>query len=181
MRPLLTIMMVTLLIGGMWAYVKFKDSVSRPRAVVKVEYSKKPTRLVVLRSASLFDGGGLGGPAVEVSIKSRQVLKLERTVSAEEVIEVDLPDVEVGKNTVYVAVNFEDPDAFLSDQKPLSLYAMEAVILQGSRQLHRQTFTSTEPFIVGGDILFEVPPTRKLIGDSGASAPSHDTHPGAHH
>ena len=165
MRPLLTLLMVALLIGGMWAYVEFKNSVSRPASVVETKFSEKPTRLIIRRSAPLFDGGGLGGPAVEVAIKSKPFLTLKRTVPTDETIEVEIPDVEIGKNTVNVAVNFEDPEAFLSDEKPLSLYAMEAIVLQGSRELHRQTFTSAEPFIVGGDILFRVDPVQSLSSE----------------
>lgn len=175
MRPLLTLLMVALLIGGMWCYVEFKNSVARPASVVETKFSEIPTRLVILRSAPLFDGGGLGGPAVEVGIKSKPFLTLTRTVLAEETIEVEIPDVEVGKNTVNVAVNFEDPEAFLSDKKSLSLYAMEAIILQGSRELHRQTFTSGEPFIVGGDILFRVEPVQTLSGED-----NHDHAGGSH-
>ena len=175
MRPLLTLLMVALLMGGLWAYVKFKDSVSRPASVVETQFSEKPTRLIILRSAPLFDGGGLGGPAVEVAIKSKPFLTLNRTVTPDEVIEVEIPDVEIGKNTVNVAVNFEDPEAFLADEKPLSLYALEAVILQGNRELHRETFTSAEPFIVGGDILFRVDPVPSLSGNQ-----SHD-HSGESH
>lgn len=173
MRPLLTLLMVALLIGGMWGYVKFKSSVSRPASVVETKFSEKPTRLIILRSAPLFDGGGLGGPAVELAIKSKPFLTLKRTVPPEETIEVEIPDVEVGKNTVNVAVNFEDPEAFLSDEKPLSLYAMEAIIVQGSRELHRQTFTSGEPFIVGGDILFRVDPVQSLSNSHDHSGENH--------
>jgi len=175
MRPLLTLLMVAILIGGTWGYVKFKNSVSRPVSVVETKFSKKPTRLVVLRSAPLFDGGALGGPAVEVAIKSKSILTLNRTVPPDESIEVEIPDVEVGKNTVNVAVNFEDPEAFLSDAKPLSLYAVEVVVLQGSRELHRQTFTSAEPFIVGGDVLFHVEAGQSLSGQD-----SHDHSEGGH-
>ena len=100
MRPLLTLLMVALLIGGMWAYVEFKNSVSRPASVVETKFSEKPTRLIIRRSAPLFDGGGLGGPAVEVAIKSKPFLTLKRTVPTDETIEVEIPDVEIGKNTV---------------------------------------------------------------------------------
>jgi len=167
--------MVALLIGGMWGYIEFKNSVSRPATVVETKFSEEPTRLIIRRSAPLFDGGGLGGPAVEVAIKSKPFLPLKRAVPTDEAIEVEIPDVEIGKNTVNVAVNFEDPEAFLSDGKPLSLYAMEVVIEQGSRELHRQTFTSAEPFIVGGDVLFRVDPVQSRSGEG-----SHD-HSGGNH
>ncbi len=175
MRPLLTLLMVALLIGGTWGYVKFKNSVSRPASVVETKFSQKPTRLVILRSAPLFDGGALGGPAIEVAIKSKSFLTLNRTVLPEEPIEVEIPDVEVGKNTVNIAVNFEDPEAFLSETKPFSLYAMEVIISQGSRELHRQTFTSAEPFIVGGDVLFRVEADQSRVGQD-----SHDHSEGNH-
>ena len=175
MRPLLTLLMVALLIGGMWGYVEFKNGVSRPATVVETKFAEEPTRLTILRSAPLFDGGGLGGPAVELAIKSKSFLTLNRTVPPEEVIEVEIPDVEIGKNTVNVAVNFEDPEAFLSNEKPLSLYALEVIILQGSRELHRQTFTSGEPFIVGGDILFRVDPVPSLSDED-----NHDHAGGSH-
>jgi hypothetical protein len=175
MRPLLTLLMVALLIGGTWSYIKFKNSVSRPASVVETKFSQKPTRLKILRSAPLFDGGALGGPAVEVAIKSNSFLTINRSVPPDEPIEVEIPDVEIGKNTVNVAVNFEDPEAFLSDAKPLSLYAMEVIVLQGSRELHRQTFTSAEPFVVGGDVLFRVDSAQSLSG-----ANSHDHSAGDH-
>jgi len=175
MRPLLTLLMVALLIGGTWGYVKFKNSVSRPATVVETTFSKKPTRLIILRSAPLFDGGALGGPAVEVSIKSKPFFTLNRTVAPEEPIEIEIPDVEVGKNTVNVAVNFEDPEAFLSDEAALSLYAMEVIIQQENRELHRQAFTSGEPFILGGDVLFRVDPIASLSDDA-----DHDHAGGSH-
>ena len=171
MRPIITLLMVVLLIGGMWLYVDFKNSVVRPPTEVVVDLAQKKTTLLVRRSAPLYDGGGLGGPALTVSIKGLTVLELERTIASDEVVEIDIPNVEIGKNTINVQANFEDPEAFLSEEEPLTLYALEVIVKYGRREQHREVFTSPEPFIVGGDILFKITPSKRLIND-GAHAKS---------
>ena len=165
MRPIITLLIVALLIGGMWLYVDFKNSVVRPPTEVVVKLAEKKTTLLIRRSAPLYDGGGLGGPALTVSIKGETILKLERTIKTDEVVEIEIPDVELGKNTINVQANFEDPEAFLSEEAPLTLYALEVIIQYGRREQHREVFTSSEPFIVGGDVLFKIAPPKSLIND----------------
>ena len=178
MRPIITLLIVVLLIGGMWLYVDFKNSVVRPPTEVAVELAEKKTTLLIRRSAPLYDGGGLGGPALTVSIKDQTVLELKRTIASVEVVEIEIPNVEIGKNTINVQANFEDPEAFLSEDAPLTLYALEVIIKYGRREQHREVFTSPDPFIVGGDILFEITPSKALITD-GAYIKNADAKTGA--
>lgn len=168
MRPLITILMVVTLISGMWAYVEFKNSVVRPPREIIVDFAEKETTLLIRRSAPLYDGGGLGGPALSVEIKGKTVLEINRAIAADETIEVKIPDVEIGKNSINVQANFEDPESFLSDEAPLTLYALETVVKYDGVEQHRAVHTSADPFIVGGNILFEIKPARALISSDAA-------------
>ena len=173
MRPLITLLLVSTLIGGMWAYIQFKESVVRAPAVIKVAFAVQPTKLVIYRTAPIFTDG-FGDPALKVSIKDKVVKTIDRdVVPASEILKIEIPDVEIGKNSVYVAANFSNPDAFLDDEPAPSLYALEVMVVHGRTTLIRKTFTSSDAFVLAADVLFEVPPQTR-----GESA---DTSTGNHH
>ena len=178
MRPLITLLMVSTLIGGMWAYIQLKESVVRAPAVVRVAYAAQPTKLVIHRTAPLYTDG-FGDPALKVSIKNKLVKTIQReVVPASEVLEIEIPDVEIGKNSVYVAVNFSNPNAFLQDEPAPSLYAFEVTVVYGQTTLTRKTFTSSDAFVLAADVLFEVP---AQTGDRSADSNPENHHDHDHH
>ena len=156
MRPLLTILLVSFLIGGMYAYLKFADSVKRPDANYQVTTETKVVTAEIHRSTTLFADAGFDVVALKVDFKNETILVEEANVSADQAILIELPDVEQGLNTISVFANFEDPEKFLSESPSPSLYALEVVIRIDGNEIERQTFSSPNSATpIGGQISFD--------------------------
>ena len=156
MRPLITILLVCFLIGGMYAYLKFADSVKRPDANYQVTTEMKVVTAEIHRSATLFADTGFDVVALKVDFKNETILAKDANVSADEVVSIQLPDVDMGLNTISVFANFEDPEKFLSESPSPSLYALEIVIRVDGNEIQRQTFSSPNSANpVGGQVSFD--------------------------
>lgn len=162
MRPLITILLVCFLIGGMYGYLKFADSVKRPDANYQATPEQKVVSAEIQRSAALYADSGFDLVALKVDFKGKTILEEKNTVTADQPISVELPDVEKGLNTISVLANFEDPEKFLSDTPSPSLYAMDVVIRVDGNEVQRQTFTSpTSTTPVGGQVKFDTTSIRQ--------------------
>lgn len=160
MRPLITILLVCCLIGGMRAYLKFADSVKRPDANYQATTETKVVTADIRRSATLYADAGFDLVALKVDFKDQTILEESRNLPADQAISIELPPVEEGLNTISVFANFEDPEKFLSNAPSPSLYAIEVVIRAGGKEIQRQTFsspTSTTP--IGGQVKFDTTDT----------------------
>ncbi len=156
MRPFITILLVCFLIGGMYGYLKFADSVKRPVSNYQATPESKTVTAEIQRSATLYADTGFDLLALKIDYKGQTILQLEDTLTADQPVSVELPEVEKGLNTISVLANFEDPEQFLSDTPAPSLYALDVVILVDGNEVHRQTFsspTSTTP--IGGQVKFD--------------------------
>ena len=161
MRPLITILLVSFFIGGMYGYLKFADSVKRPDA----NYQSTPEQNVVTaeihRSATLFADAGFDVAALKIDYKNETILQQRSNVPADETISIELPEVEKGRNTVGVFANFENPEKFLSDTPSPSLFAIDVVIRVDGDEIHRQTFSSqTSITPIGGQVTFDTTKAR---------------------
>jgi len=155
MRPLITILLICFLIGGMYAYLNFADSVKRPDANYQVTTETKVVTAEINRSAPLFADTGFDVVALKVDFKDETILQEDANVAADKTISVELTEVEQGLNTISVLANFEDPEKFLSDTPSPSLYAVEVVIRVDGNEIERQTFSSpTSTIPVGGQVEF---------------------------
>ncbi len=162
MRPLITILLVCFLIGGMYGYLKFADSVKRPDANYQATPEQKIVTAEIHRSAPLYADAGFDVAALKVDFKNETLLQEQNNVPADQPISIELPEVEKGRNTVGVFANFEDPEKFLSDTPSPSLFAIDVVIRVDGNEIQRQTFssqTSTTP--VGGQVTFDTTVTRQ--------------------
>ena len=156
MRPLITFLLICFLIGGMYAYLKFADSVKRPDANYQATTEMKVVTVEVHCSATLFADAGFDVVALKIDFKNETVLIKEANVSAEEIVSIELPEVEKGLNTISVFANFEDPEKFLSDSPSPSLYAIEVVIRVDGNEIERQTFSSPNSATpIGGQVSFD--------------------------
>ncbi len=161
MRPLITILLVSFLIGGMYGYLKFADSVKRPDANYKATPEQKTVTVDIHRSATLYADAGFDVDALKVDFKNKTILQNQSNVPADEPISIELPEVEKGRNTISVFANFEDPEKFLSDAPSPSLFAIDVVIGVDGDEIHRQTFsnqTSITP--IGGQVTFDTGQAR---------------------
>ena len=156
MRPLITILLVCFLIGGMYAYLNFADSVKRPDANYQVTTEAKVVTAEINRSAPLFADSGFDVVALKVDFKNDTILVKEAKVAADEAVSIELPEVEKGLNTISVFANFEDPEKFLSESPSPSLYALEVVIRVDGYEIERQTFSSSNSATpIGGQVSFD--------------------------
>ncbi len=156
MRPFITILLVCFLMGGMYTYLKFADSVKRPQTNHQITDEEKVVTVEILRSATLYADAGFEVVALKIDFRDETVLQENSNVPADQPISISLPAVESGLNTVNVLANFEDPESFLSDAQAPSLYAIEVVIRIDGNVLQRQTFSglnSTNP--IGGQVSFD--------------------------
>ena len=161
MRPLITILLVSCLIGGMYAYLKFADSVKRPDANYQATPEEKKVTAEINRSAPLYADSGFDVVALKVDFKNETILEEKNNVPADQAVSVELPEVEQGLNTISVFANFEDPEKFLSATPSPSLFAIDVVIRADGNEIQRQTFsgtTSTTP--IGGQITFDTTATQ---------------------
>lgn len=164
MRLLLTFLMTIGLIGGMWAYVEFKKTAVPERVTSQADFVDQKISLEVLRSAPLFGDAGFGVPSLEIDYRGETIHRREESMEVDAEVTVELAQAEVGMNSATVFANFEDPEAFLSDDVPVGLYSMQVIVRSGERELHRQTFSDREPTLLGGVVSFEVTPVRTLGG-----------------
>ena len=156
MRLIATLLIVCFLIGGMYAYLKFADSVVRPNSNFQPVAETKTITAEINRSATLYADSGFDIASLKVTLADQVVLASDSTIAADEELEVELPNVERGRNTIFIQANFEDPEQFLSDVPPPSLYAIEVIIRSGDNEIARQTFISTSSALpVGGQVLFD--------------------------
>ena len=162
MRPLITILLVCFLIGGMYGYLKFADSVKRPDANYQATPEKKIVRAEIQRSATLYADKGFDVVALKVDFQDKTILQENDNVPADKPVSIELPQVDQGLNTISVFANFEDPEKFLSDTPSPSLYAFDVVILVDGNEVQRQTFSSpssTTP--IGGQVKFDTTRTAQ--------------------
>ena len=161
MRPLITILLVSFLIGGMYGYLKFADSVKRPETNYQPTAEQKTVTAEILRSATLYADKGFDVVALKVDFKNETILQQESNVPAAQPVSIELSAVEEGRNTISVFGNFEDPETFLSETPSPSLFAIEVIVRVDGDQIARQTFsspTSTTP--IGGQVTFDTTATR---------------------
>ena len=161
MRPLITILLVSFLIGGMYGYLKFADSAKRPDTNFQSTPEQKTVTVEIHRSATLYADKGFDVVALKVDFKNQTILQHESNVPADQPVLTELSAVEKGRNTISVFANFEDPEKFLSDTPSPSLFAIEVIVRVDGDEIARQTFsspTSTTP--IGGQVTFDTTATR---------------------
>lgn len=156
MRPFFTLVLVCFLIGGMYGYLTFADSVKRPDANHQSVAETKKITVEIKRSSSLFADPGFDVAALKVEFKNQLVANVDTNVPAQDPIIVELPNAESGLNTVNVLANFQDPQQFLSDASPPLLFAIEVVVFANDVEIAKQLFSSSNAAVpVGGQISFD--------------------------
>lgn len=162
MRPLITLLLICFLIGGMYGYLKFADSVKRPDSNYQATPEQKSVSVAIQRSATLYADSGFDVVALKVDFQGKTILEENDTVTADQPVSIELPEVEKGLNTISVLANFEDPEKFLSDAPSPTLYAMDVVIRVDGNEVQRQTFTSpTSTTPIGGQVKFDTTTMRQ--------------------
>lgn len=156
MRPFLTIVLICCLMLGMYGYLTFADSVKRPDADHQTVTETKTITVEIKRTARLFADPGFDIAALKVEFKNQSVAEISTDVPAQDSVKFELPQPETGLNTVNVLANFQDPQQFLWDASPPSLFAVEVIVTANHVEIARQLFSSSNAAVpVGGQVSFD--------------------------
>ena len=162
MRPLITILLVSFLVGGMYGYLNFADSVKRPDSNYQATPEQKVVTAEIHRSATLYADTGFDVAALKVDFKNETIFQEQNNIPADRPVSIELLKVEKGRNTIGVFANFEDPKKFLNDTPSPSLFAIDIVIRVDGDEICRQTFSSqTSITPIGGQVTFDTTATRQ--------------------
>lgn len=144
MRPFITCLLVIGLLAGVYCYTNFANSV-RPDAIeYKATYAVGNYSIRLSRTFDCTANTDFGfDTALAVVFKDQKVLHRSDKVDRNESVSVVLPDVEVGRNAVFVEANlpssfsldFDDPGQFESPS-----HAMKVEILKDKSVIAEETF-----------------------------------------
>jgi hypothetical protein len=168
MRPIYTIILTLLLIGGTYAYIQFAESVRRPPNESFYKTAEGVVSVEIRRSFDCFANPDFEIDAIKVDFKNETIMRIQNDLPATEELVIDsLAGVEEGENEITVFGNSESEDAFLSDEPAPSLRALLVRVLYDDNVVaERQFFAESNETWVGGSVGFKVP-------DSAAEA-NHD-------
>ena len=161
MRPFITFLLVVGLLAGVYGYTNFANSVRPPAIEYKATYATGNYSIRLSRTFDCVANVEFGfETALEVVIKKKKVLNRKDKVGRTEPILVELPDVEVGRNAVFVEANlpssfsldFDDPGQLESPS-----HAMKVEILKDKSVIAEETFWIAPGLdSVSGTIAFSV-------------------------
>ena len=115
MRPILALTISVFLIGGVFAYTRFADSVRAKAVAHLVNFANEEYSLVIRKTFDAAPDSIFGSESIKVMFKGETVLARSDEVLADEVIEIrPLSGVEVGENELFISVNRKSTDAALA-------------------------------------------------------------------
>lgn len=158
MRPIWTLLLVALLIGGMAAYIQFANGVSYPTAEFSVEYAQGKVELVIERSFECIPYELTETKALEVSLKGEVVYSNNERLPLDQEVRFSIDEgVEVGDNEISIVSNREWMDAGFG--------ALQATVLMNDIPIAQQTFTvGKDVEIVSGSLLFHIDESGQTEG-----------------
>ena len=150
MRPVLALLISLSLLGGVYGYVRFADSVRRPALEIQIDYSDSEYSVDIERT---FDCAGdpiFETESLKVLFKGEKVFAAADPIPAAQSIEIrPLPGVEKGENEIYVVANRESSTSGFG--------ALKIVVKRDDIPIAEKTITSEEGLAqVGGPVVFKV-------------------------
>jgi hypothetical protein len=155
MRPFLALMITLCLLGGVFGYVRFAESVRRPAVDIQINYAEGEYSVDIDMT---FDCAGdpiFETDAIKVLFKGEKVFAAADPIPAAQSIEIrPLPGVEKGENEIYVAANRETSTSGFG--------ALKIVVKRNDIPIAEKTITSDEGLAeVGGPVVFRVGPSNE--------------------
>jgi hypothetical protein len=106
MRPLLSLLICCLLMGGVFAYTRFADSVRRIAVAPVIEYAQDEFAVEIHQTFDAIPDPVLGTDSLIVKFKGKTVLRRSDEISADQVSKIQpLTDVEMGQNELFVSAS----------------------------------------------------------------------------
>jgi hypothetical protein len=115
MRPILALAITIFLLGGVFAYTQFADSVRRSATEYHVDFSRQEYSVEIRKTFAAAPDPIFGADSMKVKFKGETILSRADEVPAEETIEIrPLEGVEVGENELFISVNRQSTEAALA-------------------------------------------------------------------
>ena len=149
MRPILALVITFCLIGGVFAYTQFADSVRREAIEYKVDFSRQQYSVEIRKTFVAAPDPIFATPSLKVKFKGDEILSRTDVIPATETIEIrPLEGVEVGDNELFISVNQELSEA--------SLAVVMVTVKEDDIPVTETTITATPGLpVVSGSVLFQ--------------------------
>ena len=155
MRPILACLITLVLIGGVYGYIRFADSVRRPPIEIKIDYSEDEYSLDIERTFDCEGDPILGTESMKVLFKGKQVFATEKPLPTGQPVEVGpLEGVENGENEIHVSATMSESTQGLAVLK-VTVKRNDIPIVE--------KMIANEPGLldIGGPVIFEVLPQEE--------------------
>lgn len=162
MRPFITVVIATLLLSGIFVYTRFADRVRPERVDYVADFSEFRYSVRLNRTFDCAGNSEFGlNSSLTILFKEATVLERTDAIKAAEPIQVELPGVEIGNNSIFVEAQLPSQlDAFADpgfDSFSTRSHAMQIEVLREGNVIKEQTFW-IEPGLnsVSGSVHFEI-------------------------
>lgn len=109
MRPILACLITVVLVGGVYGYLRFADSVRHPPIEINVDYAEGEYSLEIERTFVCEGDPILGTESLKVLFKGDTVFARNESIPTSETIEIrPLKGVEIGENEIYVSATMSE-------------------------------------------------------------------------
>ena len=115
MRPLLALVISVSLLGGVYVYTKFADSVRVSAVEINIDFSDADWSVEIRKTFTAVPDPIFGSDSLKVLFKGETVYSRSDEVAANETVEIrPLEGVEVGENELFISANRESNGAALA-------------------------------------------------------------------
>ena len=155
MRPILALAITISLLGGIYAYTQFADTVRRSVVEYKVDFSRQEYSVEIRKTFTAAPDPIFGADSMKVKFKGETILSRSDTIPTAETIEIrPLEGVEVGENELFISVNRQSTEEALA--------VVMVTIKEDDILVAESTLTGAPGLpVVTGSILFAAAETSK--------------------
>jgi len=155
MRPALALLITLGLLGGVFGYVRFADSVRQSAVEIEIDYAEGQYSIEIQTTFDCVADPILETEALKVLFKGEPVFTRSESISADETIEFQpLEGVESGENEIFVSANMQSPTSGLG--------ALKVTVKRNDIPVVEKLLT-TQPGLatVSGPVEFEIAPVNE--------------------
>ena len=106
MRPLIAVTICSVLMGGVYAYTRFADSVRRVAVAPLIEFAQDEFVVEIHKTFDVIPDPVLGTGSLVVKFKGKTLFNSSEEIPADQMTTIQpLPDVELGHNELFVSAS----------------------------------------------------------------------------
>ncbi len=150
MRPILACLISIVLIGGVYGYLRFADSVRRPTVEFNIDYAEGEYSVEIDHTFVCEGDPVFGTESLKVLFKGKTVFSREATIPVGDPIEIrPLEGVESGENEVFVSATMS--------QATQGFGVLKVTVKRNNIAIQEKLFASVPGLLdLGGPVVFEI-------------------------